>query len=383
MKSLKRMLLLTTLVCMLPLKVLADNHTYEDVKKLDGNQIALNDEKTSKIFDNSELSVKVIKSDKKGSNVIYTGKLSEYDNGMWMQYDFRNTQFFVIFDWDSAEDEAIYIIPIDENKDVEQKETESLPDKEEVKKGIELNSEINSDSQNEKTLTNRSGGNIDYVDYEMTYTITTINEQTNMNVNCNIYNSGTDGIEPVIIAGIYDNGVLRNLQLQPVIVPGGASRIGNIVLQLPDENRNRYSVKLMLWESMGTLKPLGEAKTIDDIEGYLREKFVFVNTTANEEIRLFMNSENTIGNNINAVHTISYDTSRFLPIDLCGFTYEKELSPMIVDNADVEIIEADFTAGVIKYRFSSNEGRNTGINNFIKLKALTTADNQEITYTIW
>lgn len=358
------------LVWVLPLNVFANNQTHKDVTKSGDNK--LNREGFFDESYNSEIEIKVIKNDKKGSNVIYTGKLSEYDNGMWMQYDFRNTQFFVIFDWDSVDSETVYIIP----EGNEAKNNEKMP-----KSGV-FDTGINDEENKVQALMNRSGGNINYVDYEMTYTISTINGQANMNVNCNIYNSGTDDIQPVIVAGIYDNGVLRNLQLQPVIVPGGTSRIGNIVLQLPDENRNRYSVKLMLWESVGTLKPLGEAKTVDDIEDYLREKFIYVNTTANDEIRLFMNSENTIGNNINAVHTILYDTSQFLPIDLCGFTYEKELSQMIVDTADIEIIEADFTAGVIKYRFSSDEGRNTGINNFIKFKALTTADNREITYTI-
>ena len=49
------------------------------------------------------------------AETIYIGSLGEYDSGIWNNVDFSDIQFLVLFDWDSTENEAIYIIPIIQN----------------------------------------------------------------------------------------------------------------------------------------------------------------------------------------------------------------------------------------------------------------------------
>lgn len=65
--------------------------------------------------DNSNLQVKVVKQVDDETNVIYTGSLGEYDNGIWSNLDFSDINYTVILNWDTLEDEAIYIIPISDD----------------------------------------------------------------------------------------------------------------------------------------------------------------------------------------------------------------------------------------------------------------------------
>lgn len=132
----------------------------------------------------------------------------------------------------------------------------------------------------------------------------------------------------------------------------------------------------------GSLRPLGKYKTVNDIDSYLREKLIYVTTTENAEFKIFMNASTVKGGDSDMVHTITYDTTKVVPIDLCGFTYENELSTTAIENTNVVIDSVDTTNGIIKYHFLTDTGRNTGINNIIKFKALTSITDAEIKYII-
>ena len=106
------------------------------------------------------------------------------------------------------------------------------------------------------------------------------------------------------------------------------------------------------------------------------------NITTNTEFKIFMNASVIKGGDNEVIHTIEYDTTKVVPTDLCGFTYEKEISATTVENANVVIDSVDTTNGIIKYHFPIVSGRNTGINNVVKFKALSSITDAEIKYTI-
>ena len=95
-----------------------------------------------------------------------------------------------------------------------------------------------------------------------------------------------------------------------------------------------------------------------------------------------MNTFTAKGESGDILHTIVYDAKKIAPVDLCGFTYERELSSAEISGTGITIVEADLTNGIIVYCFSAEKGRNTGINNIINFKALTSVSDAEIKYTI-
>ena len=79
---------------------------------------------------------------------------------------------------------------------------------------------------------------------------------------------------------------------------------------------------------------------------------------------------------------LGYNPQKFEVVDLCAFTAEKELLPCETDGCGIIISEADFQNGKLIFNFSSDKGRNSGINNVVVFKALADVENEEITYQI-
>ena len=90
----------------------------------DGNVSVVETELTSDV-DNSNLQVEVIKQIGEETTVIYTGNLGGYAGGIWNTVDFSEIEFLVIFDWNTMEEEAIYIRPII-SPETENKKSERL-----------------------------------------------------------------------------------------------------------------------------------------------------------------------------------------------------------------------------------------------------------------
>ena len=91
------------------LSVYAEKTAIETVSEIEETS-ELKDELASDT-DNSELDVKVIHQTGDEQSTVFEGKLKDYDNGKWVNMDFADINFFVIFDWDSIENESTYIIP--------------------------------------------------------------------------------------------------------------------------------------------------------------------------------------------------------------------------------------------------------------------------------
>lgn len=223
---------------------------------------------------------------------------------------------------------------------------------------------------------------VDMIEYDVVYTVTTVDNITSLNALFTVTNNETGTESPLLIAAIYDDGRMVNMQTAQPTISSGATVNEVVSIVVPEDKTESYYIKLFAWEGTGSLRPLGKYKTVKNVDPYLREKLIYITTSENAEFNIFMNASIAKGGDATVVHTIEYDTTKVVPIDLCGFTYESELSATEVENTNVVIDSVDTTSGIIKYHFLTDSGRNTGINNIIKFKALTSITDAEIKYTI-
>lgn len=213
-------------------------------------------------------------------------------------------------------------------------------------------------------------------DYLLQYDISYNIVQNNMSITYNAENTDKSSIQ--LIAALYRGDILQAVFSKPV----SDETDNTIVIELPSEDREQYCVKAMVWEDMIRLRPVGKIKRVRDIEPYLREKTVIVSANAGDIVNLYMNTENTIGDNADANHTITYNSQKLEIVDLCGFTYEKELSVGKIANIGLNIREFNSQAGTAVFNFDLKHGRNAGVNNLVKFKALSDMHDEEIIYSI-
>lgn len=315
-------------------------------------------------IDNSNLLVKVIKVTGKKETIIYEGVLGKYDNGIWAFTDFSDIDIFVIVDWESIEDEAIYIVPIKMQNDEKSLITTESTD---------IN-ELNTKEQISQIRTT------ELIEYDVTYSIVS-DSSLSMEIDYNVYNGSSENDTVSLIAALYENGRLSDIEIQSLNVNASESNTDSIVLPIPN-NREDYSVKLMVWEGLNTLRPIGKAKKVTDLDAYTREKYMYVTSNANMGFNVYMNAATVKGTNIDAIHTLKYDSSKISPVDLCGFTYNKELTAGQIANTNIIVQKADLSAGEIEYKFNLGVGRNTGITNLVKFKTLSELTDEVIIYTI-
>ncbi len=358
----KRIIAVFIALLMCSTSVFAEDTTTATFKAtIENENISIVETDLKDTIDNSSLPVKVVKQVGEQSITIYEGLLGGYDNGVWNNTDFSDIAFLVLFDWDSAENEAIYIIPTETNV---------------VTSDIQTTSETDSDDT--ALLTD-----VEVIQYDLKYSITDDGTNTVMNITCTMNNSGTEAKTLVLLVALYDDGKLVNFKSNDIPVNGNSSSgEKNFSFTLPTPNKDSYSVKLMAWESLSSIRPLGPVKPIKDLETFAREKYIFVTVAENAAFNIFMNSSYSKGDNDIMTHTISYEAQKIIPTDLCGFTYTKELCPINIVGAGVNITEYDSENGKIVYQFTKPTGRNTGINNVVKFKALTGLAEAQITYTI-
>jgi len=312
--------------------------------------------------DNSELEVNVIKCVGELEFLIYTGPLKNYDNGAWIHTDFSNSQMLAIFDWNTLGEEVVYIIPMAGNRD------SAVED-------VNANTSGFVNSEEDFSISD-----VQHIEYDVTYRVTS-DERLCMDIDYNVYNNSLETDTVMLIAALYEDGVLSDMQTQSLSIEALDSNMNSIILPLPDDCEN-YSVKLMVWEDLITLKPIGNVKHVSDLDSYIREKSMHISLGANMDFTVYMNAATVKGANTEAVHTINYDPSKILLVDLCGFTYNKELTAGEIENTDVIIENVDLLEGKIEYKFNLHNGRNTGVTNLIKFKTITNLSDEVIIYTI-
>lgn len=342
----------------------AETDTFSYKAKVENGEVTVEEKNLIGDIDNSNLDVNVIKQQGDTRTNVFTGNLKDYDNGRWINLDFSEIQFALIFDWDTMENEAIYIVPVNPDAASAEKDADEMSSNMEPSK---------SPPQEVSDMTNLSN-----ITYDVTYTV--LNE--NMNILYSVNNATSTKQTVNVISALYRNRVLQHVISMPLTVDADSEGSGNIAMILPETRKEECSVKMMVWENMGTLRPLGKSKTVKDIDPYLREKTVVISANDGQEFKLYMNSENIIGNNGEAEHIIKFDPQKFALVDLCGFTYEKELTAGKIENTGITIQSIDAENGKIVFNFDLPEGRNTGTNNIVKFRALTDVSDEEITYQI-
>lgn len=374
MKFVKKFVAYAAALLMLTATAFAEETTYPTFKAtIDGDNISVIETDLASDTDNSNLNVKVIKVTGDSETIIYEGLLGNYENGLWSFTDFSEIDILVIFEWDSMENEAIYIIP--------RREASSDAALENIKNTYVTDNTIEETVGTESTETDTTTINsTELIEYDITYSIVSDNT-LNMDIEYNVYNGNAENKSISLIAALYYNGVLCDLQIQPLYISSQANVSESIVLPLPDNNEN-YSVKLMVWDGLGTIRPIGNAKSVADLDNYSREKYLYITSNADVGFNIFMNAATVKGANSDMIHTLQYDSSKITPIDLCGFTFEKELSAGIIENSNVIIQGVDLNAGKIQYRFNLSNGRNTGVTNMVRFKTLSQLQNEQIIYTI-
>lgn len=320
-------------------------------------------------IDNSDLLVKVTKVTNDVETVIYEGVLGGYADGMWSFTDFSDIDFLVIFDWESMENEAIYVVPVKETTDSASSVTSEITN---------VNNLNTTSDENTEQVSTISATQL--IEYDVTYSIIS-DGSLSMDIDYNVYNGSSENETVSLIAALYENGRLSDIQTKNLSVDALDSNSDIILLPLPN-NRENYTVKLMVWDGMGTLRPIGNAKQVVDLDDYTREKYMYITSNANVGFNVFMNAATVKGANIDAVHTLKYDSSKITPVDLCGFTYNKELTAGEILNTNITIQNADLSAGKIEYKFNLEAGRNTGITNMVKFKTLSDVTDETIVYTI-
>lgn len=342
--------------------------TYKMTIDFANKRITMEEQSSQGEIDNSDLLVEVVKYANGIQSPIYAGPLSGYDNGAWINTNFGNAEYLMILDWKTMNDEAIYVIPLSKSNDSRTTTTE-------VENIVDLSSIINENMEQSLQISATQ-----LIEYDVTYSIVS-DGSLSMDIDYNVYNGNSKNDTVSLIAVLYENGRLSDIQTQNLSVDALDSNSDSILLPLPN-NRENYSVKLMVWDGMGTLRPIGNAKQVVDLDDYTREKYMYITSNANVGFNVYMNAATVKGANDDAVHTLKYDSTKISPVDLCGFTYNKELAAGAITNTNITIQNADLSAGKIEYKFNLEAGRNTGITNMVKFKTLSDVTDETIVYTI-
>ncbi|MGN0179536.1 MAG: hypothetical protein ACI4DY_08865, partial [Monoglobaceae bacterium] len=207
-------------------------------------------------IDNSELDVRVVKQTDDGQITIFEGKLKDYDNGAWIYTDFSDIQCFVIFNWDSNEDEALYIIPMSNELEIENDANISTPSDKSINEA--LSNDISLTSQNSDI---RCDVNLMY-DGAYSERVIFCNKQLNVPVKMTNTSSTTKNIV-CYIAEYDENGVLRNtISGSTVTVEAGKSIATQVTKVFSSETK---SVKIFVWDSE-SLQPITGAISLDENE---------------------------------------------------------------------------------------------------------------------
>ena len=223
---------------------------------------------------------------------------------------------------------------------------------------------------------------VDLIEYDVVYTVTTIDNITSLNASFTITNNEEEIEEPLLIAALYNDNLMVDFQIVKATISPGGTINETVSIIIPENKTEKNYIKLFVWEGIDSLRPIGKSKKINDIDSYFREKVIYITAKENTEFKVFMNAFQTKGEGNDVTHTIHYDPSKIYPEDLCGVTYEKEITKGRVVNTNIIIENVDFQHGELEYKFNLEAGRNTGITNFVKFKTLSEVIDEKLFYTI-
>ena len=227
--------------------MLAPAATYADVPEV---SITEAQESINSGVDNSNLQVEVTTQIGDEKTTIFTGKLKDYDNGAWVNIDFSDIGFAIIFEWGDTLSAPVYITPLR----TAENQAAALPARRNsagiinTADGLSLSSQIKINGVNvgEKGLR--------------------IINNAQMDCLFGLENStANDRTISVILATYTSDGRLYTVKRVQLPTPAGQN--GNARLIYHFDTENEYSARLMFWDSLAGMFPIKTAVNFDGESG--------------------------------------------------------------------------------------------------------------------
>lgn len=225
--------------------VKADELTYK--MTVNNGNVSITEDSLISSEDYSDMLVNVIKTKNGQQSTIYSGKLGGYENGLYSKTDFSEINFMIIFDWDSMEDEAIYIIPATNQStnpilsEISQKNTE-------YESTISLNSSFSAST----LKTNMS------LMYNDKYYENVLLPGQTLDIPISISNSGNDKLELTPYIARYDlSGKLIDVK-QCEQIDALPNKTTKTTISKEFDDNTSYTAKIFLWQK-NTMVPITDS----------------------------------------------------------------------------------------------------------------------------
>ena len=218
-------------------------------------------------------------------------------------------------------------------------------------------------------------------EFNIDYSYSEVNDIHYIDATCSFSNNTGDDQNVTFLAVLYDGSRMVRMISDAEYVDNGNDGNLSLSLALTDATEDSY-VKLFVWESFQTLRPLYITRTVQDIVSVSSEKVTFITKASGQDFNIYLStSENKSING--KIHTVIYDPAKFQLVDLCSLTKEKETSA-----CEIERLGLNFTSvtnGEIKFTIINNQPDNTRLNaivNAISFKTLANVSDEQIQYTV-
>ena len=318
--------------------------------------------------DNSDLLVKVIKQVGDESTEIFSGKLKDYDNGKWVNTNFSEIQFMIIFEWDGPSDEAIYVIPV---KDVSEKNSKVMENSMQM---ISTTPEIIQPSLNivENFYINNNAVTGDF-------STQNIKGNDNLLASYSITNFGTKEQSVQLILCVYSlEGKMLDIAVVSDTIASNETKDVEKGLTVGANVAGCYA-KVFLWDGLSTLRPLHDTLQIGSQDVSVEVATATVYCVLNKEYNLVTTVEN-MPTNDDGQYTITYNPSKLELIDLCSLTYKKELTIGTISGTNIIIVSVDTSKGEIVFKNpNTGNGNVSKVLNAFKFKGLVSDEQTTIT----
>lgn len=252
MKMLKRTISVIMLIMMFITCVYAENTTNATFKvTINEENVSVEEYPLIGSVDYSDLNVKVIKMIGETKNVIYTGPLSGYDNGAWVNIDFDSIDFALIFNWGSSDEEELYIIPLSKTTEEQSK---VLPDTSETTAAVYHKSMV-------QTVSGDVNVDISLL-YDNAYSECVLNAGEDLTAEIKLENTNeTTSVDVSVMIALYDEqSKLIGIKMESQNVTANGNAVIPAKITVPVGN-TASSAKIMVWNG-NNIKPYTNAVTL-------------------------------------------------------------------------------------------------------------------------
>ena len=305
--------------------------------------------------------------------VLYTGPISQFENGSYIGTDFTGKDFVVVLEWGDELALLYYIYPISENN---MNLSNTTVIKNDGREEVVLTSTLETVEPSLSITTNYYINNTEITeDFELQ----SINKNDTLSAGYTITNYSTleQSVRLMICIYSQDGRMLDVATISDVIEPNSTKGIEKS-LTVGSEVSSCYA-KVFLWDGFNTLRPLHNTLKI----GNENTNIEVVNATVNCRIGVEYNLVTTVENmpsNDDGIYSITYNPSKLELVDLCSLTFKKEVQAGSINGTNITILSVDETQGKIVF-----ENPNTGstsiskVLNSIRFKSLVSNEQTIIT----